>query len=474
MEVISLEEILKAVGGHLILDPKYNQVSTDRNVNIAGVSIDSRTVKKGDLFFAIKGEHFDGHQFIIQAISAGAVGAVVSKGVKIDLEHKNRLIIQVADTITALGNLARYYRQKLNTKIIGITGSNGKTTTKEMTYHLLSRFGSVIRPQKSFNNFIGVPLTIFEIEKKHLYGVLEMGTNAAGEIRRLSEIGAPDVAVITNISKTHLEGLGSIEGVALAKAEILDYLRNGGMFVYNFDNTWCVKVASEFKGKTVSFGLSSSADIRGTNVRKKDSGYVFTINGNIEVYIPIPGYHNINNCLASFAVCHALGHNINTLKDAFSSFKLPSMRIEQQHIGNITVINDAYNANPESVRAALQYLSEIKTLGRKVFICGDMLELGEESPRLHREIGEIAARLNIDLLWTVGERAAEVAKAAKSSGMSERCINSFKDAADISDNEINELKENDVVLIKGSRGMHMENIIKKFSGFFMKRVPVYN
>ena len=165
MEVISLEEILKSCRGQLVLDPKYNQVPTDRNVNIAGVSIDSRTVKKGDLFFAIKGEHFDGHQFIIQAISAGAVGAVVSKGVKIDLEHKNRLIIQVADTITVLGNLARYYRQKLNTKIIGITGSNGKTTTKEMTYHLLSRFGSVIRPQKSFNNFIGVPLTIFEIEK---------------------------------------------------------------------------------------------------------------------------------------------------------------------------------------------------------------------------------------------------------------------------------------------------------------------
>ena len=454
MEVLSLDEVVKAVCGCI--------VSADRNAKVKGISTDSRNIQKDDWFFALKGERFDGHQFVMQAMDAGAVGAVISSEIKLDLGCENFPTIRVKDTVTALGDLARYYRQKLDAKIVGITGSNGKTTTKEMTHHLLSRFGPTVKSQKSFNNFIGVPVTIFEIENRHRYGVLEMGTNAPGEIRRLSEISAPDVAVIVNISKTHLEGLGSIEGVALAKGEILENLRKDGVFVYNIDNPWCVKVVNGFKGRAVSFGFSPRAHIRCTDVKKKDKGYVLVINGCFEIYIPIPGYHNINNCLASFAICHALGHNIYDLNDAFSFFKLPQMRIEQQRIGNITLINDAYNANPESVRAALEYLNEIDATGRKVFICGDMLELGNESFQLHREIGETVAHLNIDLLWTVGEHASEIAKTAKLSGMSEKRVVSFKNVADIKVSEIDELRENDMVLIKGSRGMHMENIIEKF------------
>lgn len=457
MEIVSLDEIVKAVSGNLI--------STGRNIKIKGISTDSRNSKAGDLFFALKGKQYDGHQFILQAIHTGAVGVVVSNGVTSDLENKDCSIIQVTDTITALGDLANYYRQKLDTQIIGITGSTGKTTTKEMTYHLLSHFGPTVRSQKSFNNFIGVPLTLFEIENNHRYGILEMGTNAPGELKRLSGIGTPDVAVILTISKAHLEGLGSIEGVARAKAEILENLRMSGVFVYNADNPWCVRIADDFRGRSVSFGFSPYAHIRCTEVKKRDRGYSLIINKYLEVSFPVPGYHNINNCLASFAVCHALGHDIRNLKDAFSSFELPSMRIEQQIIGKVTVINDAYNANPESVSASLQYLDETDTKGRKVFICGDMLELGEESCLLHREIGEKVAHLTIDLLWTVGEHAYEIAKAAKSSGMPEGRILSFKNVADISASEISHLKENDVVLIKGSRGMHMENVIKKLKEF---------
>ncbi|MDE2216384.1 MAG: UDP-N-acetylmuramoyl-tripeptide--D-alanyl-D-alanine ligase [Planctomycetota bacterium] len=460
MEALSFGEIVKAVSGKIS--------HADENVKIKAVSTDSRNIHQGDLFFAIEGERFDGHQFVTQAMHNGAVGAVVSREIEFDAGYKNFSIIRVENTVTALGDLARYYRQKLHTKIIGITGSNGKTTTKEMAHHLLSRFGPVVKSQKSFNNFIGVPLTIFDIENNHQYGVLEMGTNAPGEIRRLSEIGVPDVAVIVGVSKTHLEGLGNIEGVASAKGEILENLRKGGVFVYNADNPWCVKIAGGFKGKKVGFGFDPHAHIRCTNVEKKDTGYAFVINEYLEIYIPISGYHNINNCLASFAICHALGHDISNLKDAFSSFKLPPMRIEQQRIGNITVINDAYNANPESVRAALQYFNEIDSVGRKVFICGDMLELGKESPQLHREIGETIAHLNIDLLWTVGEHASEIAKGAKSSGMSEGRVVSFKDVADITAPEISELKENDTVLIKGSRGMHLENIVEKFREYFHK------
>ncbi|NUO08594.1 MAG: UDP-N-acetylmuramoyl-tripeptide--D-alanyl-D-alanine ligase [Candidatus Brocadia sp.] len=454
MEVLSLDEVVKAVSGRI--------VSADANTTVRGISTDSRNIRKGDLFFALKGERFDGHQFVMQAMDAGAVGAVISSEITLYGACKSFPVIRVGDTVTALGDLAGYYRQKLDTEIVGITGSNGKTTTKEMTHYLLSHFGPAVKSQKSFNNFIGVPVTIFEIENRHRYGVLEMGTNAPGEIRRLSEIGTPDIAVITNISKTHLEGLGSIEGVASAKGEILENLRKDGVFVYNSDNPWCVRIASGFKGKMESFGFGPQAQIRCTDVKKKGEGYTLVMNGCFEVYIPIPGYHNISNCLASFAICHALGHNIYDLKDAFSSFKLPQMRIEHQRIGNITLINDAYNANPESVRAALEYLDGIDVRGRKVFVCGDMLELGNEAFQLHREIGETVARLNIDLLWTVGEHAFEIAKAAKLSGMPEKQVASFKNVDDIAVSEISEFKENDTVLIKGSRGMRMENIIEKF------------
>lgn len=464
METLSLEEVVKAVSGQIM--------STHKCAEIKGVSTDSRNIRKDDIFFALKGNHFDGHHFIGQAMKAGAVAAVISRETHFNGEQNGLSTIRVEDTTTALGDLARYYRQKLNTKIIGITGSNGKTTTKEMTYHILSHFGPAAKSQKSFNNFIGVPLTIFEIEKRHQYGVLEIGTNAPGEIRRLSEMSSPDIAVIVNISKTHLEGLGGIEGVVSAKAEILEHLRTEGVFVYNADNPWCVKIARGFRGKTVSFGFGPHARIRCTDVKKTEHGYSFIMYGYGEVHIPVPGYHNIMNCLASFAVCHALGLDILHGKDVFSSFRLPSMRMEQQHIGNITLINDAYNANPESVRAALQYLSEIDSRGKKVFVVGDMLELGEESLQLHREIGEMVARLNIDLLWTVGKHASEIAKAAKVSGMPGKRVFCFQNTHDISDFEIQEIRENDTVLIKGSRGMRMEHIIEKIQEFFLRREPI--
>lgn len=457
MENLYFNEIVEAVNGQMLC--------TGKNVKVKGVSIDSRTVQKGDIFFALKGERVDGHHYIVPARKAGAAGAVVSHLGKAGLGHEQFPVIRVKDTVTALGDLARYYRQKLTTKIIGITGSNGKTTTKEMTYHLLSQFGSAVRSQKSFNNFIGVPVSLFEIENKHQYGVLEMGTNAPGEIRRLSEIGSPDIAVILNVSQTHLEGLGSTDGVASAKGEILENLRKAGVFVYNVDNLWCVKIADGFKGKKVGFGFGPHAHIQCTNTKKEDGGYRLVINECLEIYLPVPGYHNISNCLASLAICHALGHNIYQRKELFASFQLPQMRIEHQRIGNITFINDAYNANPQSVRAALAYLHEMDTKGRKVFICGDMLELGSDTVQLHREIGETVAHLGIDLLWTVGRFAAEVATAAKLAGMPDRRVVSFRDITEIVVSEMSEFRENDTVLIKGSRGMRMEQVIEKFRNY---------
>ncbi|WP_169703210.1 UDP-N-acetylmuramoyl-tripeptide--D-alanyl-D-alanine ligase [Candidatus Kuenenia stuttgartensis] len=482
MDAISLEEVIQAVNGKAI--------SNVSGLMVNGVSVDSRNVHKGNVFFAIKGDHYDGRQFIEQAFDAGAIGVVVSKQGGIDISGKCLPLILVDDVKTALGDLARHYRRKLNAKIIGITGSNGKTTTKEMLYHLLSHFAPVVKPQKSFNNFIGVPLTIFEIESKHKYGILEMGTNAPGEILRLSEIGLPDIAVILNISKTHLEGLGSIEGVALEKGDILKNLKENGVFVYNADNPLCCEIADKFGGNKISFGLGQNAQIRGTDAKKKGNGSVFTIDidyntfrlcgvkgggrRQFEIQLQVPGHHNISNCLASFAVCHALGLDISGLYNAFLSFKMPDMRIDSQQIGNVTFINDAYNANPESVFAALKYFEEIDAAGRKIFICGDMLELGKESHALHKELGEKASTLNLDLLWTVGKYASDIAGAAKDGGMDVEKVLSFRSLDDITEYDMGEFRENDVILIKGSRGMHMETIIDKYREYFSPRVLTHN
>ena len=467
MEILECEEVARATNGKITTD-------AGKALKISGVSRDSKSVKPGDLFVAIKGERHDGHDYIEQAMNAGAVGAVVSRDIVIKSRQKDFTVIRVNDTVTALGALAKYYRRKLGAKIVGITGSNGKTTTKEMVSHLLSCFGPTARSQKSYNNYIGVPLSIFEIENRHQYGVLELGTNAPGEIRYLSEMSNPNVAVIVTVTKTHLAGLGSIEGVARAKGEILEGLCKGGTFVYNFDNPWCVKLARAFKGRSIGFGFNPCAQIKCTDVKKNDDGYVIVINGYLEVRLPVSGHHNINNCLAAFAVCHALGHDISAVTDAMASFKLPPMRMEQQHIGKITVINDAYNANPESVRAALRYFNELPVAGKKVFVCGDMLELGSESPQLHREIGELVARLHIDVLWTVGDRAGEIAKGAKLAGMPEERVVNFHNVTDISISEAGRIRENDTVLIKGSRGMQMENIVEKFKEFFLKREAIRN
>jgi len=466
MDFLSLDEVVKAVNGQMIL--------RGRNKKVQGVSIDSRNVSEGDLFFAIQGKRFNGHQFINKAYHAGAAGAVISRRIISDFPDSDFSIIRVNDTITALGDLAQYYRLKLNAKIIGITGSNGKTTTKEMVYYLLSHISSVVKPQKSFNNFIGVPLTIFKIGAEHEYGILEMGTNSTGEMPRLSGIGTPDIAAILNISKTHLDGLGNIEGVASEKAGILDKLREDGVFIYNGDDAWCCKIADNFKGNKISFGFSPGVRIRCTGVRKKENGYAFVINKQTEVYIPVPGFHNIYNCLAAFAICHALGLDINCLKDELSSFQLPDMRMECKNIGNITFINDSYNANPESVYAALKHLGEIDTTGRKIFVCGDMLELGKESLDLHKETGRLVSRLNVDILWTVGKQAHEIASEAEFSGMPPGKISCFMNIDDITEYDMNGFQENDVILIKGSRRMRMERILDRFRMCLSNDTPVYN
>jgi UDP-N-acetylmuramoyl-tripeptide--D-alanyl-D-alanine ligase len=350
-----------------------------------------------------------------------------------------------------------------------VTGSNGKTTTKDMIYHVLRNFNSVTRSRKSFNNFIGVPLTIFDTDCTQDFCVVEMGTNASGEIRRLSEIIFPDFTVLTNISYTHLEGLGNIEGVANAKAEFIKNMAGKGILITNADDDWCNWIANRFNGKVISFGFNKSADIKASNVKRNDSGFVFTVNDSFTVKLSVLGKHNVYNAMAAIAICNAVGISMENICDKFIDFKPPPMRMEKQVYGDIVVINDGYNSNPSSMSAALEELSQLTTPGRKLLVCGDMLELGDYAESMHREIGAKVAKADIDAMWTVGPFSRFIAEEAVANGMPEDRIRSCETSEEASSFIALQLKKDDTVLIKGSRGMKLENVVRRIESRFSRK-----
>lgn len=296
-----------------------------------------------------------------------------------------------------------------------------------------------------------------------------MGTNAPGEIKRLSEIISPNFTILTNISYTHLEGLGSIEGVANAKAEFIENMARDGALITNADDDWCNQIANRFNGKVISFGFNKDAKIKASNVKRSDLGFVFTVNDSFTINLPVLGRHNIYNALAVIAICDAIGINIENICDKFVGFKLPPMRMEKQVCGDIVIINDEYNSNPSSMSCALDEFSQLATQGRKVLVCGDMLELGNDTERLHKEIGEKVAKANIDVLWTVGPYSRYVAEEAVANGMPKEKIQSCETSAEICSFVASQLKRNDTVLIKGSRKMKLEYISRQIESCFSKK-----
>jgi UDP-N-acetylmuramoyl-tripeptide--D-alanyl-D-alanine ligase len=465
MNNLKVSDILKATGGKLI------QGNSELLIN--GISTDTRSIKQGEIFFALEGENYDGHKFVGQAIHNGAAGAVISSGKKAAYSFHNGFkkcaLLEVADTLTALGELAKFYRNSLPASFIAVTGSNGKTTTKDMAYHVLRNFKSVSRSRKSFNNLIGVPLTIFETETAHDFCIVEMGTNAPGEIKRLSEIIFPDFAILTNISNAHLEGLENIEGVASAKSEFIENMAEDGTLITNADDDWCNQIADRFNGKVISFGFNQSADIKASNVKRNDSGFVFTVNDSLTVNLPVFGKHNIYNALAVIAMCDTVGVGIEVICDKFIDFKLPPMRMEKQICGGIVVVNDGYNSNPSSMSSALDEFSQWMTSGRKVLICGDMLELGNYAERLHKEVGAKVADANIDVLWTVGPFSRFVAEEAIANGMPRENILSCETSEEMCSFVASQLKKDDTVLIKGSRRMKLECVSRQIENYFSGR-----
>ncbi len=456
--MFTIKEISECTGGKL--------VKGSLDVKVSGVSIDSRTIKPNELFVAIKGERFDGHVFIKEALRRGAAAIVFSGKPyeKTALKHRRAIpMLRVKNTVRALGALAYSYRARFKIPIIAVTGSNGKTTTKEMLKAIFSKKFSVLCNPGTQNNQIGVPLALFKLQKKHRLAVIEIGASRAGEIDRLSWILQPGVGVITNIAPAHLEFFKNLQGVFKTKMELARNLSKGAKLVINQDDPFLSRVNGP-NLQRVTFGLNRSCDFCAEAIKQTEKGLSFVLNGKHRIALKALGRHNVYNALAGIAAAKSFGIGYNEIKDALSIFKAPPMRMQLFDVNNVRIISDCYNSNPDSLASALEFLSEYSSKGKKIAVCGDMLELGERARSLHFDIGKRLAGRKIDFLITVGSLSKKIASGAHAAGMPKASIRTYSSTSEAA-NALYELtQENDVVLIKGSRAMQMENVIKCFTG----------
>jgi len=426
---------------------------------IQGVSIDSRTVKPGNLFIPIIRE-LDGHNFVTEAIAKGAVAAFWQR------DHPDPPIhlplIFVDDCLKSLQKLAKAYRKELGVKIIGVTGSNGKTTTKEMLQSVLQTKLSVYKTEGNLNSQVGVPLTILGINRDAEVAIIEMGMSERGHIDQLSKITEPDIAIITMIGAAHLSSLGSKEEIAAAKLEILNGLKNGGCLVYNGDDplltTKLCNVQRNTSIETISFGQEHFNDITSENIVTNPDGSKFSV-ANDKYYLPLLGGHNINNALATIAIALKMGFSSSEINEGFRNLKLPGMRMEKidSSLG-FTIINDAWNASPDSVSAAIKTFQELTGYRRKYLVIGDMLELGEREEEYHRNIGRSLDPLEINYVYTFGELSRLIAlEATKNYPVG--AVKTFMDKMDLARSLKKVITENDVILLKASRGMQLDAIL---------------
>lgn len=463
--MLTIEEILKSTGGKLVSDAG--------NISISGVSIDSRTIKKGDLFICLRGENFDGHHFIKEAVGKGAAGVVIREGYPLadsltNSEIRSIPFLSAGDTLNALQELARYYRGKFSLPLIGITGSNGKTTTKEMLWHILSRKYAVLRNEGNLNNHIGVPLTLFRLTPSHHAAIIEMGISARGELTRLCQIADPTAAVITNIGPTHLEKLGRIENVAEAKGEILSFIKADGICILNRDDTFFDVFKSMTQCRVLSFGMSSHADVYTEFADialpgKSAEMMTFRLTcptGQAPVSMQVIGLHNLYNALCAAAAACAMGADLEDIRQGLEKFTPVNMRSAIENVGGIYILNDTYNANPASMVAAVDMLKSLKEGKQKFVVQGDMLELGENAATAHRDLGIYIAGVGIDGLISVGEFAEYVAEGATGAGMSGDRVIVCRDNVQTLEKIKEWLHKGDLLLVKGSRGMKMERIIE--------------
>lgn len=442
--MLTLNEILKATGGKVI---------RSGSSSFNGISIDSRKILEGELFVALKGDRFDGHDFLRSALEKGD-GALVSREPVETVEGKT--FIYVPDTLKALQDIARSRRLKKDIPVVAVTGSNGKTTTKELTSAILGKRYRVLKNTGNLNNHIGLPLSLAKMEDEDEAVVLEMGASRPGEIKQLCDIALPYCGVLTNIGRAHLEGFGDIETVRRTKLELLDYVK---VAVVNADDAFMMEgiKVSGFKGKICRYGINNTAEVYATDIRLHERGASFRLHTAahdfVEMHPKISGMFNIYNILAAASAGSLLDIELPDIRQAIDSFEGVPMRLELKELNGIRVINDVYNANPASMEEAVKELVRIKK-GRAIAVLGDMLELGSYAGEAHRRIGRLLKELGIDIFIAVGPlmelAASEFQGESYTSRASAEAGELLKDIR----------KQGDIVLIKGSRGMNMEKVLE--------------
>ncbi len=445
MNSILLSDILRVTNGQAV-----GQFHDD---DIPFVSTDTRQIRPESLFIAIRGENHDGHEFLGDAARNGAVAALVEEAPAV---HPASLqLIRVANTRKALGQVAALVRQQFKGGVIAVGGSNGKTGTKCLIDSALRQQLKGMFSPKSFNNDIGVPLAIFPADTTDDYLVLELGTNHPGEMRPLTHIARPDIAVITNVAAEHLEGFGDMDGVRREESSIIEGLDPDGLVVVNGDDPLLLEKVASFPGKRITFGLHTANDLYPTHITCDLSGVRFRLNGRQEVFLPLLGFHVAVNALAAIAVAQRLGLADEQIIAALSTAHGPEMRLALQKVRGIALLNDAYNANPASMEAAIRTLRALPARGRHVAILGDMKELGETSDECHRAVGRYIAANPVDVLVSVGNSAQLI---ADESGLPADRIIRFDDTDSARQAVPSMLKDGDIVLLKGSRTMKLETI----------------
>ena len=452
MNSLSLSEIASLSATRLELG--------NSDLAISHVSTDSRTIKPGDLFVALCGEHFDAHNFLEQVAKAGAAGALVSRDPPPGLPQ-TFAILRAADTLVAYQNLAANYRKTLPLKVLGITGSNGKTSTKDFAASILGRAFRVTKTEGNFNNHVGLPRTILEANSDHQFAVWELGMNHPGEIAALASIASPDAGIITNIGIAHIEFMGSREAIAQEKGALAEAIDPGGFVVLNADDDFSGSIANRTRARVIFAGIEEGA-IRAIEVKQTAAGCEFTIVESAHrcrAQLPVPGLHMVQNAILAVAAGRAFGVSLEECAAGLVSAPLAKARLQIREIHGVQFIDDSYNANPDSMKAALRTLMELDADGKRIAVLGRMLELGAESERGHREVGEAAATLGIDHLISIGNDT--IALAAEQAGLENSAI--AQDASDAAEmlNEI--VGPGDLVLIKGSRSSRTELVLDEFA-----------
>lgn len=445
MKPMKLSEIARAVGGTL--------VGGKAETEITEVCTDSRKITKGCLFVPLVGEKFDGHDYIEKAFAGGAAAALTAK------DSSGGALICVEDTLRALQALAAYYRSLFAIPVVGLTGSVGKTTTKEMTAAVLSQKYNTLKTEGNFNNEIGLPLTVFRLTEEHETAVLEMGMSGFGEIDRLAEIAEPELAMITNIGMSHIELLGSQENIYRAKSEILRHVQPGGTVLLNGDDAVLNRHKEEIAHRVLTVGKGASCDLRAKHIKSDTEGVRFEVLGlghNFRAELNIPGEHNVYNALFACAAGILYGVEDSAIVRALEQFRPTSMRMDTIAHAGFTIISDCYNAAPDSMRAALQVLAAYPA--KKIAVLGDMACMGEYSEKAHLGVGEAVAENKIDELFTVGAQAELIARGARQHGMNSERIHSFLTAEELCGALSGAVEKGCYILVKASRVMELERV----------------